>query len=210
MHQRLPPRTCSQANDSSVCPSETLLLHFEAHPVPKTVLYFSTQLLLLFFTSFSLQNTAPGLGLLEMKKTSFLFPYIQLCFCNRTKGSTALQYTAQLSTSALQYWPCSRKICECLLMLLTSEARLLRRLHLFKRPWQILGSNINPLPRAQSPVIKSEFSRWFCSVWVCMRTGHEHDSSNFLLKTHISTHLFFVMTTCIALVWCTMTKQPAN
>lgn len=134
--------TCSQANDSSVCPPETLLLHFEAHPVPKPVLYFSTQLLLLllFFTSFSLQNTAPGLRLLEMKKISFLFPYIQLCFCNKTKGSTGLQYTAQLSTPALQYWPCSRKICECLLMLLTSEAHLLRWLHLFKRPltdpWQ--------------------------------------------------------------------------
>lgn len=56
--------------------------------------------------------------------------------------------------------------------------------------WQILGSDINPLPRAQSAVIKSEFSRWFCSLWICLRTGHEHDSSSFLLKTHIHTLIF--------------------
>lgn len=125
--------TCSQANDSFV---RMIQRHYffvlKLIQSQKLSYVFQHNFFCCCFSPiFPSRILPPGLRLLEIKKISFLFPYIQLCFCNRTTGFTSLQYIAQLSTSALRYWPCYSKICECLLMLLTSEARILRWLRLF-------------------------------------------------------------------------------
>lgn len=54
----------------------------------------------------------------QSKQFLFIFPYIQLHFCNRTTG-----YTARLSISALWYWSCHTKTCKCLLMLLSHTVK---------------------------------------------------------------------------------------
>lgn len=208
MHQRLPPRTCSQANDSSVCPSETFFI-LKLIQSQKPSCIFQHNFCCCFSPLFPSRILPLVWDCWKWRKSHF---YFLIFNCVSVTGQKVLRpyniqhnFPPQPSNTGLApgrfvnacwcCWPVKHVFWDGYIFLKDLD--------------RSLAATSTHYPE-QSPVIKSEFSRWFCSLWVCLRMGHEHDTSNFLLKTHIPTHLFFVMTTCIALVWCTMTKQPAN